>query len=97
MTRLPGLTRSAPATPLDRERQPNLLDQLLVGDGAAAVPQYPLDDLGLVGVEPAAQGGDDGLDVRGPRLSRYLGRRLALDAMWCECGARLCRLAKYIA
>lgn len=67
------------APPPDRQRQPGLRDQLLIGNRAARLPQHPRDHLGLVGVIPAAQRGDHGLDVHGPRLSRELGRRLALD------------------
>lgn len=47
----------------DRQRQADLLDQLSVGHGSAVLPQHPLDDLGLVGVESAAEGGGHGRDI----------------------------------
>ena len=44
-------------------RQPGLLDQLLIGDRPAVLPQHPLDHLDLGSIEPTAQCGDHGVDV----------------------------------
>ena len=55
--------------PVDRQRQPGLLDELIVGHGPAALPQHPLDDLDLGSIEPAAQRGDECVDVHPASLA----------------------------
>ena len=52
--------------PMDRHRQPDLREQLLVWNGAVVVSQVFLDDGGLVSVVPAAERSDHGLDVHVP-------------------------------
>ena len=48
---------------VDRDRQPDLLDQLLFRHRAGVLAEHPLGDRGLVRVEVGVEGGDDGVDV----------------------------------
>jgi len=54
-----------PTAPLvDRQRQPNLLDELLVGNRAVVLADHPLDDGGPLRAVVASERGDHGLDVQ---------------------------------
>ena len=62
-----------PPTPMNRQRQPDLLEQLLVRHGAVMVAEVFLDERSLVCVVVLAQGGDHGLDVHHDSLETKAG------------------------
>jgi len=64
------------ALPPDRQRRRRLLDELAIGDLLAVLAEHPLDDLGLVGVLPAAQRGDDGVGIHRKSAPCAYGRHL---------------------
>lgn len=58
---------------MNRNREPDLLDKLGVGNRPAEPAQHVLGDGGLVGVEDLAQAGDDGLVVHDWSVKQRLG------------------------
>ena len=56
-------------TAVDRDRQPDLFDQLAVRDGIGVIAEHPLHDGRVVRVEPGAECGDNGIDVHGQTLA----------------------------
>lgn len=58
---------------VNRHRQPDLREQLLVGDGAAVLAEHPFSDGSLVRGEDLAQAGDHRLDIHHVSLETKTG------------------------